>query len=184
MRLRSALVRLFEYPYETIKDNLPDAASPLWDADDMRSRVFEVHRHTRSILFEWLQNTWRPGLPVEVKHHDYAPRALAEPVYACANKLAAHFPGKIVKLMLAELRPGGEISVHADTAAALTEVHRCHIPLVTSKDIQFYIDDVPHYLEPGYVYEIDNTREHAVANRSPDRRVHLICDIMPPSLVR
>jgi hypothetical protein len=183
MRLPERLVHLFPYPTPQIERHLPPAASPVWDMEGGRQNVHNVHRFTRSIVFEWLDSDWTVGKPVVVKHLDYAPAELVEPVYRCANILQEHFGGKIVKLMLAELAPGGHVAVHRDAPPSLTEVHRCHVPVLTNPDVIFFIEKVPHYLEPGNAYEFDNTRFHSVWNRSATRRVHLLCDIMPPELV-
>jgi len=96
-----------------------------------------------------------------------------------ASKLAAHYRGSVVKLMLAELKPGGTIMPHTDAAPAICLAHRCHLPIVTNPAVDFVIEGVAYQLRAGTVYEFDNTREHAVANRSAETRVHLICDIMP-----
>jgi aspartyl/asparaginyl beta-hydroxylase (cupin superfamily) len=53
--------------------------------------------------------------------------------------------------------------------------------VVTNPDVSFVIDDVDHRLAAGRCYEFDNTRPHMVANRGATRRVHLICDVLPPA---
>ena len=54
---------------------------------------------------------------------------------------------------------------------------------MTNNDVSFFVDGRDYYLEPGIAYESDNTRLHAVHNRSATRRVHLMCDIMPSELL-
>ena len=110
---------------------------------------------------------------------DFSAPRLRSATDACAAALVNRLPGTVVKLMLAELAPGGVISEHRDQAPALILAHRCHVPILSNKDVAFIVDGEPHYLAPGVAYEFDNTRKHAVANRSSTRRVHLICDIMP-----
>jgi aspartyl/asparaginyl beta-hydroxylase (cupin superfamily) len=102
-------------------------------------------------------------------------------VFAAA--LEKRLNGKVAKLMLAELAPGGEVTAHKDARPALVMVHRCHLPILTNKDVSFFVDGRDYYLEPGIAYEFDNTRLHAVHNRSATRRVHLMCDIMPSELL-
>jgi hypothetical protein len=183
MRLQERIIRLFDMPIDDIARTMPDASSPLWNIDRLRQSKHEVHRQTRSIVFEWLDNAWQVGQHATIQRQSYAPPELARPVYACAEKLAAHYSGKIVRLVLAELAPRGRIAVHRDFGAGLIEVHRCHIPVITNTAVLFYIDMIPHYLEPGIAYEFDNTRRHEVDNRSDARRIHLLCDIMPAALV-
>jgi len=179
LRLDAPYITLFDYCVDSLRTALPDEHSPVWETSRVRQQSFQVHRDTRSILFEWLENSWHPGMPIMVEQHSYAPSDLAESVYGCANKLAHHHGGRIVKLMLAELAPGGRILGHIDQAPALREVHRCHVPIVTNPNVIFAIDHHPYYLPAGRAYELDNTRHHAVANNSKERRVHLICDILP-----
>lgn len=60
-------------------------------------------------------------------------------------------------------------------------VHRCHLPIITSEQVSFSIDKVDHHLPAGQVYELDNMRLHGVSNAGPERRVHLICNVLPPA---
>jgi hypothetical protein len=182
MRLPSSVVALFDYPVDDLVAVLPAAESPLWDKARFRQNAYDVHSQTRSIVFSWLDNSWRPGENLVVFDSDWGQAKLSAAVRACVARLLAHRPGKVAKLMLAELAPGTVIHEHTDQAPSLTLVHRCHVPIVTNEDIVFSIDRMHYYLAPGKAYEIDNTRRHAVENRSTQRRVHLICDIMPQNM--
>jgi hypothetical protein len=182
MQLSEPLIRLFDIPVASLADALPDAAAPVWDIDKFRQTKHEVHRHTHSIVFESLRNGWVPGQQIVIEKQDYAPPVLAEAAYTCARKIEAYYSGKIVRLVLAELAPRGVIVVHRDHGAGLVLVHRCHLPVVTNPDVQFFIDMIPHRLEAGVAYEFDNTRRHSVENNSDERRIHLLCDVMPAAL--
>jgi Aspartyl/Asparaginyl beta-hydroxylase len=184
MKLSEPLVRLCEYDIGDIARALPDASSPVWDFDKSRQTGYPVHRLTRSILFEWLDNDWQIGGPVTVRSHHYAPTELSAAAYACTGRLAQSYPGgKLVRMTLAELPAGGKIPAHIDNGLGVTAVHRCHVPIVTSREVHFYIDRISHYLECGIAYEFDNTRLHAVDNKSGQRRVHLMFDFMPAMLL-
>jgi aspartyl/asparaginyl beta-hydroxylase (cupin superfamily) len=183
MRLASAVVPLFDYPVQDILAVLPAPSDPLWDVAQFRQQVFKPHSTTRSIVFNWLDNAWQPGHPFVVLRADRPPRDLTAAVASCADALEQRLGGKVAKLMLAELAPGGAIAEHVDNSAALTSVHRCHVPIVSNHDVDFIVDGERFYLEPGIAYEFDNTRRHGVHNRSATRRVHLIGDIMPNALI-
>jgi hypothetical protein len=184
VKLAVPLIRLLECPVEEIEAALPSASSDVWEIDRSRQSTYPVHRATRSILFEWLDNDWQVGLPARVRRHDYAPRTLCEAAYACAASMAPRYPGaKLVRMTLAEMPPRSKIPAHVDNGVGVTAMHRCHLPIVTNKDVHFYIDRVSHYLERGVAYEFDNTRLHAVDNQSDERRVHLLCDFLPAALV-
>jgi hypothetical protein len=184
MKLSAPLIRLFDCPVDAIASALPDTFSAVWDADRSRQTTYPVHRTTRSIIFEWLDNDWRVGGPVNVKKHAYAPAELSDAVYGCAELLALSYPGgRLIRMALAELPPRARIPSHVDNGIGVTAMHRCHVPVVTNRNVHFYIDRVSYYLERGVAYEFDNTRLHAVDNRSDEPRIHLLCDFMPASLL-
>jgi hypothetical protein len=179
MKLDTPLVTLFEYPIAELINRLPSRKEDVWDVNAKRQRMFEVHHDTRSIVFRWLDNSWIPGNRIRVEEYDYAPKPLIDAVNEYASTLAVHFSGKVVKLMLAELKPGGAINSHKDKAPALCLSHRCHLPLLTNAHVTFSVSGVAYNLREGTVFEFDNTRDHFVKNESILRRVHLICDVMP-----
>jgi hypothetical protein len=179
MKLDVPLKLLFGRSVDRMRALLPPPRSPLWDVAADRSKRYDVHTETRSIVFKWLDNGWVPGTAPIVTDYDYAPAPLVQQVTAVASKLAELYHGKVVKLMLAELPPGANIPPHRDVSPALYMSHRCHLPVVTNPSVDFFIDGVSHKLQAGKVYEFDNTRMHAVANRGAATRVHLICDVMP-----
>jgi len=179
MKLEVPLKTLFDCSVTELRAELPSERDEVWDFDNSRTKIYQAHRQTRSIVFKWLENTWQPGTPQRVLEVDYAPRDLARRALALGDKIAAFYSGRVVKLVLAELPPGAKILPHQDKAPALQLVHRCHLPVITNAGVDFFIDRVPYQLEAGKAYEFDNTRLHAVANRGSARRVHLICDVMP-----
>ncbi|HXC55867.1 MAG TPA: aspartyl/asparaginyl beta-hydroxylase domain-containing protein [Rhizomicrobium sp.] len=183
MKLAEPLVRLFDCPVGDVLAAMPDLSSPLWDANPHRQTKHQVHRETRSIIFEWIGDAWQPGQKSDVVRTDCGLPHLTDAVYACAARLNARYRGKIVRLLLAELVPHGKISRHADHGAGVVLVHRLHVPVLTNPAVKFFIGDVPHYLEAGVAYEFDNTRPHAVDNDSAAPRIHLMCDILPATLV-
>jgi len=183
VKLANAVERLFDHPVDDILAAMPEASAPLWDVAQFRQKMFKAHSVTRSIVFNWLDNNWHPGQPFIVLRADYLPAQLVSAASVFAAALEKRLNGKVAKLLLAELAPGGKVTEHKDAGPALVMVHRCHLPIVTNKDVSFFVDGKDYYLEPGIAYEFDNTRPHAVHNRSDTRRVHLMCDIMPSGLL-
>jgi Aspartyl/Asparaginyl beta-hydroxylase len=183
MRLPNAVVPLLDYPVDNIIAVMPPASSPLWDNAQFRQKSFDPHSVTRSIVFNWLDSSWEPGNPLVILRANYPPRDLTAAVSACADALIRRLNGgTVVKLMLVELTPGGVVQEHVDATPVLTCVHRCHVPVLTNQDVDFFVDGERYYLAAGIAYEFDNTRRHGVKNRSEMSRVHLICDIMPPHI--
>ena len=179
MRQPDPITEICDYDIAALRALLPAAGDPVWDEMEFRQRALRFQNATRSIVFEWLNNDWRPGTEPKVETMTYAPAELTAAAYACANTLATHRSGRIAKLMLAELGPRAEIGWHYDQAPALARSHRCHVPILTNDAVRFTVDDKLHVLAPGKAYELDNTRWHAVVNGGAERRVHLICDFLP-----
>lgn len=177
MRLNAPVRTLFDYPIDEILAELPAELDPVWDLFPFRQERFGVHGATRSIVFKWAVVPAQG--PHAVMTSSYAPQRLADAVAACGDRVAQVYSGEVVSLLLAELRAGGEIPKHRDSGAMLEETHRCHLPIMTSPDVTFLIEEAPYYLRAGTVYELDNMRSHAVRNAGPSRRVHVICNIQP-----
>ena len=182
MQLPERLIRLFDCPITDVLAAMPAPSSPLWDLNPYRQNTHQVHRQTRSIIFEWINDDWQPGQKAMVQTTAHDPN-LTKAVYSAADALNARYRGKIIRLMLTELGPHAKIAPHRDGGAGVVLVHRLHVPVVSNPGVKFFIDDIAHYLEPGIAYEFDNTRRHGVDNDSDSPRVHLMCDILPASLV-
>lgn len=98
------------------------------------------------------------------------------------KKLERLYNATAIIVTLDGMPPGATIARHFDRGEAYvnyTKAHRCHLPLVTSWEVEFYIDDVAHYFEAGTFFEFDNQRYHEVKNKSNVFRIHLIVDLIP-----
>ncbi len=179
MKMSVPLKHLCACVLEDIVAQIPDAADPLWGRFSKRQREYAVHQRTRSIGFIWTDG-WVNGKPLTLALN-YAPKPLQEAVVACGQRILALYPGgSILRLMLTELPAHTAIPRHRDTYALLEETHRCHLPVMTNPDVTFMIDDVDYHLSVGEAYEVDNMRPHAVTNAGSERRIHLICNVLPP----
>ena len=108
----------------------------------------------------------------------YAHRPLFHDVAALIERdILPSFPDcDMMRVQVAELPPGEVIEPHRDIGI-LTQVHRLHVPLVTHRDVNFFIQE-------GRLYDLNNAVMHSVANESDVMRVHLLVDLMPHSLAR
>ena len=183
MKLAHPLVRLLDCSIDAIAAALPARDDPLWELNTYRQDKHAVHRATRSIILKWIDDKWQPGETAAVQNFLCTAPGLADAVHDCAAKLQVRLGGKIVRLMLTELGPHGKISPHRDFGFGTLLVHRCHVPVITNPEVRFFIDGVANYLQAGTAYEFDNTLLHAVDNDSDQPRIHLMCDILPASLV-
>jgi Aspartyl/Asparaginyl beta-hydroxylase len=179
MRMGTALAALFAYPVAEIQAALPGETDPIWDASQLRQDRHAVHAATRSLTFRWLENL-TPFEPQLVLAANHLPERLFRAVSDCGAALERHFGGTVVRLLLVELAASARIAPHRDTGRLLSRTHRCHVAVTTNPDVRFTIDDETFHLEEGTAYEVDNMRTHAVENAGLTRRVHLVCNILPP----
>lgn len=131
-----------------------------------------VHKFTQSVPFTYLPNG---EIPIEenVQVVGDIDNVIGETI----KDLERYFNGFVTKSLLISLKAGHSIDRHADFGVDLTEVHRCHIPIQTNKEVAFFVRDTWYHLREGYAYEISNVDEHAVVNDSDIDRIHLIIDI-------
>jgi hypothetical protein len=89
---------------------------------------------------------------------------------------------KALVVALDGMPPGAVIARHCDKENQLIDYSkaiRCHLPLVTSREVEFYIDDIPNHFTAGQYFEFDNQRFHEVKNKSNIFRIHLVVDLLP-----
>jgi len=170
---------LLAYPISDILAVLPWEDDPLWDAYQLRQDRYAIHGATRSIVFKWLQDL-APTHPQPVMIADHLPATLVGAVSDCAAALERHFAGTVVRLLLVELAAGAAIPPHRDKGRLLSQTRRCHVAVLTNPEVRFTIGDEAFHMEEGMAYEMDNMRTHAVYNPGATRRVHLVCNILPP----
>lgn len=178
MKMDVPLAPLGPLPIDRLRAVLPEAEDPIWDQFAMR-RKMPMHAATRTIALVW--GDMLPGLadPV-IFEPEGLPALLRAAAMECAGELVARLGGgTISRLMLVDLPAGAEVLPHRDVAPIITEPRRCHVPVETNDRVSFVIDGTDHHLAAGQAYEVDNTRQHSVANRGDTWRVHLICDVMP-----
>ena len=85
--------------------------------------------------------------------------------------------GKLYNLQIAKLKSKGKIPEHIDRALFYLFSHRIHVPLITNQDVIFSIGENKYNLKENIVYEVNNSREHSVINKTDNfERVHLILD--------
>jgi hypothetical protein len=160
-----------------IKQFLDSQPPEVWVENTMRQTRFKVHRDTESILLKWTKkenSAFKDPVATSSLSDQVAP--LLEPILAKIQEHYRYERPVIQKMMFAKLKAGGKILPHTDADVTLCLVHRIHIPIVTNKDVHFYVQGVDYHFEVGDIVELDNTRFHAVDNCSEVDRIHLIVD--------
>lgn len=90
----------------------------------------------------------------------------------------------LVRMMC--LEAGGKIHPHTDGFAFRDreKMLRCHIPLVTHRNVKFVVANKTYYLSPGHLWFTRVDKTHSVTNDSDVDRVHLVVDLAPRGWLR
>ena len=145
-----------------------------WNAENAaKPNRFGALDATRHIIFRFVSDfvDWRQSYDRPL-WSDWKP--LLEPVLTAATADYGYARAAFPRVMLARMGPGGVIHPHRDTNPAAQWPHKIHVPLVTNPDVTFFVDDVPYHFAEGEAVEVNNMADHAVANRGPTDRIHLI----------
>lgn len=105
--------------------------------------------------------------------------AILKPVL---RTLAARYgAGLPVLVSLVRLRARTTIPRHRDGPATRPPVwaHRTHTAIVTNPGVVFDVDGEQRHIARGDIVEINNWREHSVANEGEGDRIHLLVDWTP-----
>ena len=78
------------------------------------------------------------------------------------------------------MSPGSYITPHRDHGESILRSHRYHVPISTTRLVDFAIDGQLQHFAAGEIWEINNRKYHAVRNLGQDARVHLILDYVIP----
>lgn len=163
---------------------LVDAVNTLdpevWERNDLRQKTFDVHSQTKSIVLLFASG-W-PEMKI-TRHEEWD--LLADHVQPLIQQIIrAKYSGggTVIQAIVANLKAGGQIDRHFDSAPHLILAHRIHLPLQTNPDVRFLIADVRYEMKVGEAYEINNQLEHEVYNDSEEDRYHLIFDYISPDM--
>jgi quercetin dioxygenase-like cupin family protein len=86
---------------------------------------------------------------------------------------------------LMRLTPGSVIKKHTDHEVSVDEgTARIHIPVVTSPDVEFYLNDMRVVLEAGSAWYLRLSDPHLVHNKGATDRVHMVIDATVNSWLR
>ena len=149
----------------------------VWRINETRQKEFPNHKETQSIFIK--------DFPFEWKGHgyqlvDFSISGNLNPLTnKIINKLENHFNGKVGKCLYISLPAGKKVYPHRDYGYYLTNVHRCHIPIITNDRVEFFLNGEIVNMITGVCYEINNFNEHGVDNKGDSDRIHLLVDIIP-----
>lgn len=146
----------------------------LWDLENAsKPNRFTALDSTRHIVLRFVSSAydWRSfyerPLWNEWSH-------LLRPVLDQATAPYGYANGEFPRVMLARMAPGGIIHPHLDANPAAKWPHKIHIPLQTNDQVSFVIAGKAYHFAEGEAVEVNNMAAHAVENRGPTDRIHLI----------
>lgn len=94
------------------------------------------------------------------------------------RKIEEHLDATAIMVALNRMAPDSWIPPHFDSKM-WNHTYRIHVPLVSDPIVQFTFNYKKYHFEVGKIYEMDNTIEHSVTNRSNVWRVHMLLDLVP-----
>ncbi len=151
-----------------------------WLESEYRQRTYHHHDQTHSIVMVFTDGSNWPNSAVQ-KCPGWE-RLSDTAVPLMQEIIGRHYPqgGEVIRAMAAKLLPGGRIRTHADVHPSFRCGHRIHVPITTNRRVWFTIDGRPYQLEEGQAYEVNNQKQHSVANRGAEERITFIFDYIPP----
>jgi Aspartyl/Asparaginyl beta-hydroxylase len=148
-----------------------------WRADPFRQENFAIHSDTETIYLIY-DRDFRHVSPTMLPKFEEFSRAM-QPFIDLISARFAH-DGWVVRCVLAKLCAGGRIGLHEDLGLSLRSSRRIHIPIITNPNVKLTVGGESIHMQPGEIWEINNTRLHGAENPGPGYRVHLIVDWAQP----
>ena len=157
-----------------------------WNENNERQKTYsDIHQYTQTIGLIYDDDMRHKNGTVHPIYHEL--KDLVKPI---ENHIAAFYQQQkpnilesrreqkpyFARIILVRLRAGGAISKHKDGSASMRRCHRIHLPLVTNDEVTFDVGESSIKMVEGELWEINNRREHAVANNSDLDRIHIILD--------
>ena len=171
-----------EFDVSKIAEEISNLHQEVWERNQSRQLRSYEHQHTKSVFIYDVAASWDgSGYPIQ---NYFVNENLNQYTDNIVNSLQKLYNGKVGKVLYINLPAGKNIRVHKDHHYYLNSVHRCHIPIITNDKVDFYLNDGVINMKTGICYEINNSDNHGVDNRSELDRIHLLIDIIPMSVFK
>lgn len=173
------LRELGEIDIGPLRDLILSQDKGAWNEDSYRQEVYDVHRETESIVLVFTHGEKWPNS--EIRKEPGWDRLAEVAVPVMHEILGKHYSpgGTIIRAMAAKLKAGGKITPHRDKHVSFHDSHRIHVPITTNARVRFMIDGRPYQFKVGEAYEINNQKQHSVANKGKEDRITFIFDYVP-----
>ena len=160
-----------------------DAAPEMWLADTSRQRKVRCQRHTRSIFLRAPRKPLPRGAANANDVHEsrIAPAAKRFPrTLAFCECIAEELESTLGRATLVALLPKSQVLPHVDAGAYYQIRDRLHLVLKSSQGSPLTAGGETVVMHPGDLWAFNNKARHSAINPSPEPRVHLIFDLLPP----
>ncbi len=139
-----------------------------WHEDEYRQQSYDVHDQTQSIVLVFTDGLKWPDTDVRKEPGWERLAGVAVPLMQEIIKKHDPVGGEVIRAMAAKLLAGGKIKSHSDVHESFHCGHRIHVPITTNSRVWFSIDGRPYQLKVGQAYEINNQKQHSVANKGTE----------------
>lgn len=186
MNFKGDFNSLGELNVSDLRQTVSAISDEKWAENADRQKIYsDIHQYTQTIGLIYDEDMRHKDGTVHPIYHEL--KDLVEPV---ANHIAAFYQQRkpnvlesrrdlkpyFARIILVRLRAGGVISKHKDGSASMRRCHRIHLPLITNDEVTFDVGESSIKMAEGELWEINNRREHAVANNGDRDRIHIILD--------
>lgn len=150
-----------------------------WNQDITRQQTYITHKDTKMYQLMFTDYSWEPGdKNISKVVNSFNNKEAILEYDLILKKINKIYNGVVVRSELVLLNPECKIRKHIDEGSMLRISRRCHIPIITNKDVFFTVLNNKINMKEGICYEINNGMPHGVENNSKEERVHLILDIV------
>lgn len=93
-------------------------------------------------------------------------------------KVLQEFKCPVNMMVFYHMLPGASLHPHRDTCGALElGFLRFHVPIKTSPEVEFLVDDVAVPMQEGQLWAVNTSHKHGVSNLGTSDRVHLMVQV-------
>ena len=158
-----------------------DAYPEAWNQHKLRTESYGTpHTQVSDIWVRY--NPWRnfngdaAAFVLEPHESEWYPVAASIPaVVQLVDQVMQEVGGKeLGGVLITKVPPGGEVAPHIDQGWHSRYYEKFAVQLMGNQDQVFWFEDCELRPEPGDLYTFDNSKLHAVYNRSVEDRMTLI----------
>ena len=144
----------------------------IWEEYNYRQKKFDEHCHTQTIpiLFDEDFRLHNPTPTYWYPLFEDVLRNLKQKMFKVYGE------GHIIRCILVKLKARKRIPPHVDVGMSLNLAKRIHVPIVTTDEVVFTVGGEIKNMREGEMWQINNSQEHSVHNKSRHDRIHLIFD--------